>query len=363
MKHNLAGILTDRHRQIIHAVVEEFTAAPLDDASSVALQLMGITEVPAAVLEHEIISGAGGKTNERVVNSPGKSIAGHSSKSRLFKPGAYQEFIPFNELDLLRLRKHGTIGDRGATGLTGGELDFISRAANKLQMRLSNRVHQLIWDSLFLDTFTYQGIVFTFGRPGANVIAASTDWSAPTVGKPFTDLNTILGNNAVLRKYRQFIKSFVINPKTESDIVNRALEQGEITNANIRSADINEVRQFSSPGLPPFEVVADAIQEETINPDGSISLGDAAYLVPDDRLLVRLDFGARGVMFPMYGEMQITENMNDPSATVQAPSNGMYTFIDEEGLRERKSPRIEVVSGFNGGPNMMRPEDVIIITV
>lgn len=363
MKHSLAGILTDRHRQIIHAVVDEFTAAPLGEAS-VALQLLPIADVPAAVLEHEIISGSGGKTGERVLSSPGKSVAGHSSLSRLFQPGAYQEFIPFSEKDLLRLRKHGTIGDRGVTGLTGGELDFISRAAAKLQMRLSNRVHQLIWDALFNDTFIYQGVTFTFGRPGGNVFTAATDWSTGGAGKPFTDLNTILGNEAVLRKYRQFIKSFVINPKTSSDIVNRALEQGEITNANIRSADINEVAKFSSPGLPPFEVVADAIQEETVDPNtGAITLGNATYLVPDDKVLIVLDFGARGLLFPEYGQLQLTENMNDPSASVASPAQGMYTFIDEKGLEERKNPRLEVVSGFNGGPNLMRPEDVLIINV
>ena len=201
----------------------------------------------------------------------------------------------------------------GATGLTGGELDFVSRAANKLQLRLMNRAAQLSWDALFNDTFIYQGVTFTFGRPGSNTISASTDWSAPGAGKPFTYLNTIIGNNEFLRKYRAHIKSFGINPKTASDIVNRALEQGEITNNNIRSADINEVRQFSSPGLPPFEVIEDAIQDETVEADGSVTLGNANYLVPDDKILVVMDFAKRGVLFPEYGQLHITENMNDIS--------------------------------------------------
>ena len=361
-KQNFAGSITDRHRQIIHAVVEEVTSMPLDQ-QGVAMQLMPMTDVPAAVLEHEILSGSGGKTGERVVGSPGKSVAGPSATSKLFAPGSYQEFISFSEKDLLRLRKLGTIGDRGATGLTGGELDFISRAASKLQMRLGNRAHQLVWDALFNDTFIYQNVTFTFGRPGSNTISAATDWSAAGAGKPFTDLNTIIGNNAFLRKYRAIIKSFIINPKTASDIVNRALEQGEITNNNIRSADINEVRQFSSPGLPPFEVVEDAIQEETIEADGSVTLGNAVYLVPDDKILVVMDFAKRGVLFPEYGQLQITENINDPSATPASPAQGMYTFIDEKGLEERKAPHLDVVSGFNGGPNLMRPSDVFIITV
>lgn len=359
---NLQGILTDRHRQVISAVVEEITSLPID-ASSLIFQLMPMTDVPAAVLEHEIISGAGGLTQERVLGSEGKSIAGHSSTSVLFKPGAYQEFIPFTEVDLLKLRKHGTIGERGATGLTGGELDFIQRAAMKLQMRLMSRAAQLSWDAIFDDVFIYQGVTKDFGRPAGNDFNSATDWSNPGVGTPFADLNTLIGNEAVIRKYRSFISSFIINPKTSSDIVNRALEDGIITNNNIRSADINEVRQFASPGLPPFEVVEDAVQTETVNADGSITLSDAEYLVPDDKVLIKLDFNKTGKLFPKYGELQITENQNNPSATLDRPAIGMYTFLDEEGLRKRKSPHVDVVAGFNGGPNLMRPDDVLIISV
>jgi len=362
MNKNVVNLLTDRHRQVIHAVVEEITT-PLIDESSLIRQLMPITNVPAAVLEHEIISGSGGLTQERVLDEEGKAIAGHSSTSKLYEPGSYQEFITFTEKDLLKLRKHGTVGDRGATGLTGGELDFIRRAAIKLEMRLNNRTAQLGWDALFLDRYVYQGVTKIFGRPAGNVIAAATDWSATGVGTPFEDLVAIIGQNPVVRKYTAFIDSFIINPKTSSDIVLRALEASVITNANIHNADINEVRKFMAPGLANFEVVHDAIQTETVNPDGSITLSDAIYLVPDDRVLIKLDFNKTGKLFPKYGEIQITENMNDPAATPESPAQGMYTFIDEEGMIRRKNPHLDVVGGFNGGSNLMRPDDVLIITV
>ena len=104
---NLAGIVSDRHRQVIHAIVEEITAQPVGE-SGLIRQLMPVTNVPFAVLEHETISGFGGFTLERVINAPGESIAGISSKSKLYEPGAYQEHIPFTEKDLLALRKFGT---------------------------------------------------------------------------------------------------------------------------------------------------------------------------------------------------------------------------------------------------------------
>jgi hypothetical protein len=362
MKRNdLAGIVSDRHRRVIGAVVEEVSAKPAEN--SIALQLLKPVNIPADIIEHEIVSASGGKTQERVLGTPGKSVSGPSSTSKVYKPGSYQESIPFKEQDLLRLRKLGSIGERGATGLTGGELDWVERAAKKLKLRLQNRLHQLAWDALFTGQYVYQGVTFSFAIPAGNQLTAATDWSVAGTGKPFQDLVTLVGQNAVLRKYRAMIKCFVINPKTEADIIQRALEAGYINNNNIMSGGINEVRKFAAPGLPPFEVVADVIQDESEDQNGNITLGAAAFMVPDDKVLVVLDFARGDVLFPEYGQLQLTQNMNDPSATPESPAQGVYTFVDEEGLSKRKSPFLEIVAGFNGGPNLMRPNDTIIISV
>lgn len=362
MNKNLAGILNDRHRQVIWAVVEEISAQAPE--TSVALQLLPPVNVPAAVLEHEILSAAGGKTGERVLGESGKSVVGLSSTSKVFKPGSYQEFVPFTEEDLLKLRKLGTIGDIGITGLTGGELNWIDRAAKKLKMRLTNRLCQLAWDAIFNGAYVYNGTTFSFSVPGGNALTAATDWSVANTGTPFQDLVTLVGQNSVLRKYRKMIKAFVINPKTEADIIKRALESGVITNNNIISGGINEVAKFMAPGLPPFEVVDDVIQDETENTDGTVTLGTATFMVPDDKVLVVMDFNRaqKSVLFPEYGQLQIAENMNDPSAAPGSPAQGIYTFIDEEPMKDRKKPAIHVVAGFNGGPNLMRPNDTIIIS-
>ena len=357
--HNLAGVLTDKHRHIINAVVEEISAEPSKD--SIAKQLLPVVDLPAAIIEHEVLSAMGGKTGERVMGAPGKSIAGQSSQPKIFKPGSYQEFIEFTESDLLKLRKLGTIGDRGVTGLTGGELNWLERAAKKLKMRLENRLHQLIWDAIFTGQYLYQNVAFSFGIPSGNLISTASNW-ATTGTDPFKDLVTILKTNSKLLKYQGAIKALVINPKTEADIIKRALEAGYITNNNIASAGINVVRQFAAPGLPEFHVCNDVIADETVAADGSITLGDATFMVPDGKILVVIDFAQKSAMFPEYGQMQITENMNDPSASLDKPAVGIYTFIDEKGLEARKAPHVDVVSGFNGAPNLMRPNDVFILS-
>jgi hypothetical protein len=356
----LAGIVNDNHRHIIYGVIEEITVKPPKE--SLALQLMPTVDVPAAVLEHEVVQATGGLTNERVMGAPGTSVSGPSSTSVLFKPGAYQDVTKFTETDLLKLRRLGTLGERGITGLTGGELNWMERVAQEHKRRMLNRMSKLVWDALTLGTYTYQNIVHNFGIPAGNQFVAASQWSQAGVGTPFEDLINLLETNAFFIKYRPLIKGLAINPITAASILLRALEAKVITNNNITSAGINEVKRFMAPGLPDFIVVDDAWQDQTENQDGSISLANAQYMFPTNVVMPLIDFGSAGVLWPKYGELQITENMNDPSATVDSPAVGVYTFIDEEGLIKRKAPYVELVSGFNGAPNLHRPHDVILIT-
>ena len=153
-----------------------------------------------------------------------------------------------------------------------------------------------------------------------------------------------------------------INPITASYIVLRALEAKIITNNNVTSAGINEVKRFMAPGLPDFVIVPDAYQTETYDNQGNVALSPAQYMFPSNLVMPIIDFGAADVLFPKYGELQLTENMNGDGASVDKPAQGIYTFIDERGLLEREAPWVQMVSGFNGGANLLRPQDVIWIT-
>lgn len=355
----LAGAFTDNHRHYIYSVVEEVTA--MAPESSLIHQLMPPVDVPAAVLEIEYVTGSGGLTGERVIGSPGKSVSGPSATSGIFEPGAYQDVTRLTEKDLLSLRKLGTLGERGVTGLTGGELNWLERIAMKHKKRLTNRMAQLGWTALTGGTWTWMGKTVTFPIPGGNQFTAATDWSLAGVGTPFEDLIQLLETNSFFIKYRPLIKCLAINPITAAYILQRALEAKVITNNNITSAGINEVKRFMAPGLPDFIVVEDAYQLETENQDGSITLADAQYMFPNNRVMPIIDFDKAKVLFTKYGELQLTENMNAPEATIEKPAQGIYTFLDEKGLMERKAPYTELVTGFNGAPNLMRYNDVIWI--
>lgn len=356
MKHLLAGSIGDRQRQVIHAVVDEYMTQRDGD---VIRRLMPHVDRPAAFLIHEVVAGFGGLTQERVLGEKGTQINRSSSVTRFFEPGAYQEFHKFTEKDLLLLRKFGTLGDRGVTGMTDGELDHLTIMGNKLGLRIDNRMDKLSWDALFTGKYNYKGVDFDFDVPAANTIAAATDWSNSVNGTPFDDLELVINQSSILRKYD--IAELVINKSVAADIRKSQSTNRFITNANVKRNDINEIAQFISPGLPQFEVVSDSFQAETEDFDGNITLGDAQFFVPNDKVLLVPNFSR--TKFAQYGEFQVTENLNDPSATIKSPATGIYIFIDEKGLEERQSPFIKVVGGFNGAPNLMRPDDTLILTV
>lgn len=354
MKHSLAGILDTQHRRAITAVISRVRAK----SEKHAFRLMPIANRPEGILEHEILSGFGGKTEERVMGEAGKTIAGISSQSKVYMPGSYQESIPFNERDLLRLRKAGSIGDRGVTGLTSNEVSITSKVAEKLELRLENRMQQLAWDSMFNGTFVYNGQTYTFGIPEANQLDTASNWDTDYEAgeaNPIEDLID-MSQNEILRKY--VIKEIIMNPHTAAKSKKAIIKLKQIHNSNVREASLSELLSFYCPELPAINIVRDAYQDETISADGKVEASEGKYFVPNGKFLWVPDFG--GTDYPQYGELQLTENMNDPSATVDRPAQGSYLFFDEEGLKNRKSPGVEIVAGFNGGPNLMRPFDVII---
>lgn len=356
MKHNLSGVLTSAHRTSIQATVDEILA---ESGSQKGLQLMKVTQVPAAILEHEVISGYGGFTGERALNAEGKAVEGVSSTTKIFKPGAYQEFHRFNETELLKLRKFGTYDERGVTGLTGGELSYTTMIGKKLQVRLQNRLQKLAWDAIFTGKFSYQGIDFDFGIPSANKITAGTDWSVTDTADVLTDLDNVLWNTDVTRKY--IFEEIIFNPKTGGDIRRAIMKKFGVNNAAVLNASVTELAKYFLPNLPALVPCADMYQDESVTVDGVVVAGAAQYFVPNDKLLLVPKLS--GSMYPQYGEIEITENLNDPSASIDKPAVGIYTFIDEKGLEQRKNPHVDVVAGFNGGANLKRPNDVIILSV
>lgn len=352
--HALSGVIGQKETAVISAVVDEITAKP---AEGLGLQLMPVKAYPEFLIYHEKVSGFGGLLSERVIGEAGGTSANSSSETFEFSPGAYQEAKRFGEKDLISLRRLGDIGARGVTGLTSGALDFMGRAGEDLKFKLTNRLNKLAWDTLFTGVYSHMGQVkANFNTPAVNTVQCASDWSIAASSTPFTDLYQILKTNPTFFKY--IIKEIVINPVTEAAMLNSAQARSVIINNYAAVGDINVLGKILYPGLPTIKVCKDAWQDQTTS-GGKIVNGLAQYFVPDYKILAIPDFG--GSLYGAYGELQMVYNMNDPSATVQSPAIGLYTFVDELGLTQRKAPYLEIVTGFNGGPNLMRSNDVLII--
>lgn len=355
-KHALAGLITDRHRQVIHAVVDKVIADPGEQFFA---NLLPMRNVPAQVMIHERLSGFGGLIGERELGEKGLAITAQSRDSRLFKPGAYQEHVRFDEKDILTLRKLGSFGDRGITGLNAGELDELTRAGMKLQRRVINRWNLLGANAIFNGNFVWKGQTFDFGVPAGNRLTSPSNWSDPSAGTPLTDLWTFQNQDPLVRLYK--VRRFVISPATHTKIMTSDEVKNVLKNYNLIKNDINIVGQFLFPGLAEIKIVRDAYQLETINAAGQVVMGAHTFFMPDNYVFVEVDFA--GMIYPTYGEFQLTENLNDPGATLEHLAQGLYTFVDEKGLEEREAPYVKVVTGFNGGPNLLRSDDVITIAI
>lgn len=354
IQHMLAGIIGQRETSVIGAVVDEITASAREQY---ALKLMPAVAYPVELIYHEKVSGFGGLLAERSIGESGPTTASSSSEVIEFRGGAYQEIKRFTEQDLRSLRALGSMGDRGVTGLTTKAVDFLSRAGMDLQTKLTNRLNKIVWDALFTGVYTFKGITkANFNVPAGNTIQTTTDWSVVATSTPLTDLYNIQKTNAVFRKYK--ILEYVMNPITIAAILNSAEVRAVLVNHAGAIGDVNKVAAILYPELAPIKEVADSYQDQTVV-NGLIVNGNTTYFVPDYKILCVPDFS--GTLYGLYGELQLTNNLNDPSATLETPAMGIYTFVDEQGLLNRKAPSVEVVTGFNGGPNLMRSNDVLIL--
>lgn len=348
----LSGIIGQRETAVIAAVVDEITAKPMEQ---LGLKLMPVKAYPQHLIYVDQVSGFGGLLGEREFGAEGKVSTVSSATTLEYSPAAYQDSKRFTEKDLIALRRLGGIGDRGATGITSGALDFMGRAAEDLKWKLINRLNKLAWDSLFTGIWTFNGVTkANFGIPTA--ITPASTWSNNTSSTPMKDLLTILRTNPAIFKYK--IKEIIINPVTAVAF----LESAEVRNVVINNAfavgDLNKAKDILYPGLPPFVVCADAWQDQVVTA-GVVTHSAATYFIPNYGALLVPDFS--GYMYPQLGEIQMTYNMNDPASTVENPAMGVYTFVDEQGLQHRKAPWVDVVCGFNGGPAVIRQNDVLIV--
>lgn len=317
---------------------------------------------PVDKIRTEVVEATGGLTLEHAIGTDPKYIQAFGTRVEEFSPPAFKEAMHWDEKKILHLRSLGQ-NDPSKRGIR----DYISKAIDQLNRRLEARIEKLRWDGIFTGGFTYLGRAFSYGFPAQNrVYPLGALWSLDGGATPNNSANPILdirywvtGGYAPYRKYK--IREMCINPNTARLILENANTKAYISsigaNPAIGSWDVQRLMDFLIPGGPKVTVYDGWFQEQTIDSNGKIQVGDAQYFIPDGKIyfVPSLPDG------DMVGEF--VQGIHLAEGTVDAPGFGKFLVVEEciaPGTKGGpKNPFIDLVSGVYGGVNFFRPFDIL----
>lgn len=340
------AILVNDYTQELEAVMQETIADP---STWIGENYMPINEVGSRTLRAVIEEGSGGMTREHVINTDPHLVQRPGRRVVEYRAGFYREKLDLDEDTILHLRDYGN-----SNLALRGVQNEIEAALLKARRRIQTRMEYERWNTIFTGIYTYLGLATDFGVPGGNRVTPTVPWATAATATPLKDIRTWV--TETFRKYR--IDEIVMNQKT----ANKMLATTEVSTllsavggrqAELRN-DPSALLNFSFPGAPPIRVYDEWYQTETL--DGSdkdkLVLSAPVGFVPDDLL-----YFVHRPMGESVGDFVMTPNIQNGS--VNALGSGVFVVIDDKTEDDPGNPRIEVIAGFNGGPRLRRPFDVL----
>lgn len=258
-------------------------------------------------------------------------------------PGVYGDVIPISEEEMT---------ERSAMALAGMPVsidDLVADANKTLLIRENTLIRSILWtmvrtgeikvshkngtvmqrDSWAIKTYaaTTPWSTTATATPSKNFIAARAAWSGGT--------SCQFDENAVAFMNRKTCDNMLMN--TNADDLGTLQKNGNILDLEI----VN--RKLRALGLPSIQVMNDTYYDNA---------GTLQYYVPDSTVVV---FGTRPANQPL-GNYVDTLNMvrTDRKA-------GGYTFVKME--QNEVPPKVEVHRGHNGGPRILYPNGVGVMSV
>jgi len=357
----MSKVFAAEHTRILQEVIREIETDPTEYLGA---QYMPSLEVPSTSVFVDVLEARGGLVAEHTLGTDPQSAPRRQFRTQQYSPGAYKEFIRFNEADILRLRELG-LNDQSKRGIR----QHLNENALVLNNRIEARMELLRWQSIFSGTYIYDGKTVDFGKPANHNVTPTIPWGIVTAGvlnsnpsaTPIQDLRYwIMGGYAPFRKYK--ITKIVMNPSTERIFLDnpavQSLIQNRFASETYKMHNINEVLGFLIPGMPPVEVYKGWYQSETIDPTtGLIGVSDAVYFIPDGAVF----FECKLPDMNKVGDIVMTLSLANGS--VDAPAPGKFILVDEHIEDRLGNPYIDVLGGFYGGPRLKRAFDVLTAEV
>lgn len=358
----MSSFFAGAHTRILQEVIREIETDPNEYLGA---KYMPATEIAASTVFLDVLEARGGLLKEHTLGTDPQSAPRRQFRTQQYAPGAYKEFIRFNEGDILRLRELG-LNDQSKRGIR----QHLNENALVLNNRIESRMELLRWQAIFNGTFVYDGKTVDFGKPAQNDVSPSVPWGNSSGGsfttannsaKPVEDLRYwLMGGYAPFRKYK--ITKVIMNPNTARMILDnsnvQSLIQYRFGADSYKAHDVNVALSFLIPGMPEVEIYQGWYQTESVDATtGQITVGNAVYFIPDGKIF----FEAKLPDANKVGDLVMTLNLANGS--VDNPAPGKFILVDEHIADRPGNPYIDVIGGFYGGPRLKRAFDVLTATV
>ena len=300
------------------------------------------------------------------------------NKQIAYQAPFYREEKCFTETDLLFWRNlsEGDLAVRGA-------MQQISINMEDAMTRMVNRQYNLIVQGIYNNYFEYQGEQILFGIPSGNRLTpvngawanranTSSPWVYNNGANPMYDLIQWINNNPLFVKYRPFLKTIHMNPRTWGAFVQnpnvRSFIQYSMANPTILNSDSKSYSggAYIKAFIPGLENVSIIVEESSWIDDSDVTLdanryyqnSTAQWFIPDGYIFFGIDtmaFGGPLGQFQMVSALQ--------NGGLDNPQPGRFLMMDDNiapGTRGGPAnPFLGMVYGFNGGLAVVRPNDVL----
>jgi hypothetical protein len=357
----MSKIFADAHTRVLQEVIREIET---DTSTYLGAKYMPSIAIPASTVFVDVLEARGGLTQEHALGVDPLSVPRRQFRTQQYAPGAYKEFIRFNEGDILRLRELG-LNDLSQRGIRM----HLNENALVLNNRIEARQELLRWQAIFNGTYVYDGKTVDFGKPGSNDVAPLVPWATVVSGvlkanaaaTPIQDLRYwLLGGYSKFRRY--MITKVIMNGNTARWILDNAnvqsLIQSRFAADSYKLHEVKALLSFLIPGMPEVEIYNGWYQAETVDATtGAISVGDAIFFIPDGRLF----FEAKLPSDNKIGD--IVQTLSLANGSVDNPAPGKFILVDEHIADRPGNPYIDVFGGFYGGPRLKRAFDTLTATV
>ena len=316
-----------------------------------AFSILPITEVKNHRLIWEQKDNFIGLQQVRGLNGEPPRVRRIGLKRYEMEPGIYGEFAEVDEAEITTRRASASaVNFMGAINIT----DLVMEIQTQLLVRQLDRIELMIWTLLTTGTFSVASsangaLLHTDAFPIQTYTAAVT-WATSATAVPLQNFRAIellsrgtsadFGSGAEAWMNRTTFNNLVSNTN-QTDIAGRRVT-GLLSPLNLQ--EINTI--LLGEGLPQIKVYDQGYLDET---------NTFQLFIPNGKVVI---IGQRPAG-QNVGEFRMTSNAQNPNAE---PGAYMIT-IDTADTTLRPPRKIEVHSGFNGGPALYFPGAIVAMNV